>query len=306
MNIRTKWLILMAIVSVLFFQGCGDEASNPEQTQEGTPLQEETDQDKDGVGDLREVLINTDPANPDTDNDNAGDGDEVLLGSNPGGGSGASKDSDKDNFSDKDEVDKFKAGSSLAHPAIFNGLRADVYDFGTDPDNNPSIDAVLTFIEGNSPKCRDAISLFSSNNNGLDFRVESDGTLNRVSGFGNPSCGGLTEKFAIHYTANLFIPNGGTALFEFEVNDGAVIFLDFKEVARVSTGSPRSANIVSESGSVERLTPGIHILEIVFFHLQSSITSHLGFRSSLRLNGSAIDPFDVMIPFGLNAEVTQE
>ena len=60
----------------------------------------ETDTDKDGLSDRREVELGLDPTNPDSDGDGISDGDEVMkYGTNP-----LNRDTDKDTYEDGTEI----------------------------------------------------------------------------------------------------------------------------------------------------------------------------------------------------------
>ncbi|RME55638.1 MAG: hypothetical protein D6795_02810 [Deltaproteobacteria bacterium] len=303
MNIRI-FPIILPITLLALILACGDTVNNTTTSSEGT-AQEEIDTDQDGLSDAREAILGTDPNNADTDNDGATDSDEVRFGSDPGGGDTGARDSDKDFFEDAVEIEALKSNTAatLSHPAIFNGLEAEVYEFNDALGNNPSLDAVLSFIDNNSPRCREAIPLFSSTDNGLDFVVERGGALNTVSGFGDPTCGVLETRFAIRYTANLYLPQGGTVAFEFSVNDGAVIFLDFAEVGRATTGNRFANDSARENVAVDRVTPGIHLLEIVFFQLDAG--PNLGFQFHLEINGATVQADQVIVPLGFNGEATK-
>ena len=75
---------------------------------------ESVDSDKDGLDDVREKLLGTDPHNPDTDGDGLSDGDEVLIWhTNP-----LNPDTDGDGFSDGSEV--FHGYNPLGPGKLFN------------------------------------------------------------------------------------------------------------------------------------------------------------------------------------------
>ncbi|MCB9743079.1 MAG: S8 family serine peptidase [Alphaproteobacteria bacterium] len=63
-------------------------------------ITEDTDTDGDGLADLSEEALGTDPENPDSDGDGLLDGEEVVLGTDP-----TSDDSDGDGLSDPDELE---------------------------------------------------------------------------------------------------------------------------------------------------------------------------------------------------------
>src|SRR5690606_15780668 len=57
------------------------------------------DGDGDGLGDVQEIALGTDPDDPDSDDDGLDDGDEVAIGTDPN-----DPDSDDDGIDDGDEV----------------------------------------------------------------------------------------------------------------------------------------------------------------------------------------------------------
>ncbi len=73
------------------------------------------DRDHDGLSDVEEARLGTNPDNPDTDGDGLTDGQEVLLGTNP-----LSADTDGDGISDLQEV---MGGSDPLSPASIPGLK---------------------------------------------------------------------------------------------------------------------------------------------------------------------------------------
>lgn len=91
------------------------------------------DSDGDGLGDLHELRIGTDPNNPDTDGDGLSDGQEVAIGTDP-----LNPDTDGDGLSDGDEV---AIGTDPLNPDTDgDGLNdGDEIDLGTDP-LNPDTD----------------------------------------------------------------------------------------------------------------------------------------------------------------------
>lgn len=76
------------------------------------PVDAQEDPDRDGLTNLQEYLLGTDPRNADTDGDGLKDGDEVARGTNP-----LLKDTDGDGISDGLEV---QTGSDPLNPASYN------------------------------------------------------------------------------------------------------------------------------------------------------------------------------------------
>lgn len=95
------------VVKVEKFRDAGKRRpiGEPEVTSEVTevrdcrPIPADQDCDEDGIPDLQEVELGTDPCNPDTDGDGLSDGDELERGTDP-----LDDDSDNDTEKDGDEV----------------------------------------------------------------------------------------------------------------------------------------------------------------------------------------------------------
>lgn len=87
-----------------------------------------TDSDGDGLNDLLEEDLGTDPTNPDSDEDGLSDGHEVLdLGTNP-----LSKDSDNDTYTDLQEVTNGSdPNSETSSPEIMEVFVSIELNFGT-------------------------------------------------------------------------------------------------------------------------------------------------------------------------------
>jgi hypothetical protein len=112
-----------------------------------TPLTEDLDDDNDGLTDLEEITLETDPLNPDSDGDGALDGeddfpvnpDEQLDTDNDGFGNNADPDDDNDGFSDEDDV--FPLDPSESKDSDEDGI-GDVADaFPNDPNRSVDSDA---------------------------------------------------------------------------------------------------------------------------------------------------------------------
>ncbi len=98
------------------------------------PELDDTDTDGDGLTDLEEALIGTDPRNPDTDDDGINDGDEIKLGTDP-----LNLDTDGDTLYDGGEL--IYGTDPLNPDTDGDGLSdgEEVYIYGTDP-LNPDTD----------------------------------------------------------------------------------------------------------------------------------------------------------------------
>lgn len=93
------WLFLVVVgISVVAF-GVYEPWEQDPPPDSGGPQAPGTDSDGDGLADVDESSLGTDPFNPDSDNDGLWDGDEIGQGTDP-----LLADSDGDGFSDGDEV----------------------------------------------------------------------------------------------------------------------------------------------------------------------------------------------------------
>ena len=160
---------------------------------------ENTDSDNDGLTDLLESQLQTDPLNSDTDTDSISDGDEILIyGTNP-----LQIDSDSDNLSDSDELQVYFT-DPLANDSDKDGLSdgEEILIHNSDPgspdsdgdgipdsieaNNGSSLtnidedgDGILNSAEGNIDSDGDSIPNFidlDSDNDGIPDIVENGRT----------------------------------------------------------------------------------------------------------------------------------
>ena len=166
---------------------------------------ENTDSDNDGLTDLLERQLQTDPLNPDTDTDSVSDGDEILTyGTNP-----LLIDSDSDSLSDSDELQVYFT-DPLATDSDNDGLNdgEEILIHNSDPgspdsdgdgipdsieaNNGSSLtntdedgDGILNSAEGNIDSDGDSIPNFidlDSDNDGIPDIVENGRTDNDNDG----------------------------------------------------------------------------------------------------------------------------
>lgn len=102
------------------------------------------DSDGDGLGDLQELLIGTNPNHPDTDGDGLNDGEEVAIGTDP-----LNPDTDGDGLSDGEEVE---LGTDPLNPDTDGDGVPDGQEIedGTDP-TDPGSFRTLLFRDGFEP-----------------------------------------------------------------------------------------------------------------------------------------------------------
>ena len=106
---------------------------------------ESIDSDKDGLDDVREKQLGTDPHNPDTDGDGLSDGDEVIIWkTNP-----LNPDTDGDGYSDGSEV--FHGYNPLGPGKLFNASTSTV-PAGYQPTSVTTTKTVTTTIPTNIKK----------------------------------------------------------------------------------------------------------------------------------------------------------
>ncbi|MCA9540354.1 MAG: hypothetical protein KC620_15755, partial [Myxococcales bacterium] len=150
-------------------------------------LQLSPDGDGDGLSDLAEVALGTDPNNPDTDNDGLPDGYEVNQGLNPLDGADALLDADGDGLNAREE---FEAGTApdVADTDRDGLLDGDEIDLGTDPlaadtDGGGRLDGEEVDQDGTDPLVPEddlpTASLPIDLTDGADFLwdVQPDGTI---------------------------------------------------------------------------------------------------------------------------------
>lgn len=136
-----------------------DNGLNPKRSRDAA-----LDPDGDGLSNLEEFGVNTNPQNPDTDNDTLTDGDEVLVHhTNP-----RSADTDRDGVEDGEEIrsgtdplnfaDSDRDGMSDDWENIF-GTDPSVDDALTDADNDGAIN-ILEFYRETLPTVASSVPLF--------------------------------------------------------------------------------------------------------------------------------------------------
>jgi len=100
------------------------------------------DRDGDGLGDLQELVIGTDPDNPDTDGDGLTDGQELDIGTDP-----VNPDTDGDGLTDGEELD---IGTDPTNPDTDGDGVSDGQEIkdGTDPTDPGSVGPDILFQNG--------------------------------------------------------------------------------------------------------------------------------------------------------------